>query len=570
VTEPIALADPSARDPAVFGDKSARLAQASAAGLPTLPGWVLPLGASEAAIAAGARTLNRSGPSAAYLAASEAPVPASVEEAAAASGGRIGSFVVRSSTVHDDDGRWSGAFASYLDVVGRDVPAAVRGCWASVFSRNLLARCGAMGVDVGGLRVGVLLQPFVAFEAGGTARMRPDRTAVVTAAQGGPPGVVEGRRGAVDITVGADGRCTGPIEQPLTRTLVRAAASLAHRAAAATGVGVIEWGAIGDQVLLLQVGPATPGPAAAGPAVALRASRDVPADAERLARLVTAFPGPLGEEFVLPWALALRGVPKRRPIAAADPASALAEAIALADELAAGAWGMPPAAARSRADAVGRSLREGRVPEALREIHQLRPADVAAGGRVIGLIDGIGAALVEAGVLPAAALVWRISRDQLDRGIAGAPLTMRGGPDRWEPFVAEVALARGRTSAGTPAADGVGAGTLHPVRRLRAIGRPGPRGVLSAPLPFPQLAPLLWHAAALVTGAGSTGAHLFEVARSLAVPAVIGVDLEGLAEADSLVAVDGSNGRVSVLTPAPSPVPAAAARTLEGGSLTTL
>jgi hypothetical protein len=204
----------------------------------------------------------------------------------------------------------------------------------------------------------------------------------------------------------------------------------------------------------------------------------------------------------------------------------------------------------------------------MREIHQLRPADGAAGGRVIGLMEGIGAALVEAGVLPATALVWRISRDQLDRGIAGAPLTVRGGPDRWEPFVAGVALARGRTSAGIPAADGIGVGTLHPVRRLRAIGRPGPRGVLSAPLPFPHLAPLLWHAAALVTGAGSTGAHLFEVARSLAVPAVVGIDLE--AEADSLVAVDGSTGRVSVLAPARSPVPGVPARALEGGSLTTL
>jgi hypothetical protein len=190
--------------------------------------------------------------------------------------------------------------------------------------------------------------------------------------------------------------------------------------------------------------------------------------------------------------------------------------------------------------------------------------------RVVGLIDGVGAALAEAGVLPAAALVWRIPRDELDPAIAGAPVTLRRGPDRWEPFVAEVALVRGRPCAGTPVAGGVGAGTLHPVRRLRGIGRPGPRSVVWAPLPLPPLAPLLWHAAALVTGAGSSGAHLFEVARSLAVPAVAGVDLDGLAETGSLVAVDGSTGRVSVLTPAPSPIRSAAARDDEGGSLATL
>ena len=49
---PIALDDPAARDPAVVGVKAARLAAAADAGLPVLPGWVLPLEASAAAIAA--------------------------------------------------------------------------------------------------------------------------------------------------------------------------------------------------------------------------------------------------------------------------------------------------------------------------------------------------------------------------------------------------------------------------------------------------------------------------------------------------------------------------------------
>jgi phosphoenolpyruvate-protein kinase (PTS system EI component) len=59
-----------------------------------------------------------------------------------------------------------------------------------------------------------------------------------------------------------------------------------------------------------------------------------------------------------------------------------------------------------------------------------------------------------------------------------------------------------------------------------------------------------------VTSGGTSGAHLFEVARSLGVPAVIGpeiwADADTLGESGSLVAVDGDTGRVSIL-----PVPGA-------------
>lgn len=546
---PIALADPAARDPAVAGEKAARLAHAAAAGLPVLPGWVLPVGASEAAIASGARALDRSGPSAAYLAASEAPVLVHVEEAAASLLSADGSLVVRSSTTLDGDGRWSGAFTSYLDVEAPYVPAAVRGCWASAFSRDVLARCEGAGVDVRELRIGVLVQPFVGFDAGGTARARQDGTVVVTGAPEGPHAVVAGRRGALDVAVGADGRCIGPVDEHVTRARVRAAASLARRVAEATGIGVIEWGTAGDEVFLLQVGPAAPVPATAGPGPARRAPRDVPADAERLARLVTAFPGPLGEALVLPWALGMGEVPEARPVGADDPRSAFAEAIALADQLAAGVWAAPSADARERSASVSRRLREGRVHEALRTIRDLRPPDMLLAHRVIGLIEGVGSAFAERGLLPSAPLVWRLSEQELEHAMAGERAVLGRGPDRWEPFVAEVVGARGLGRTGTPVAEGVGAGPLHRVQQLRAIGHPGARGVLVSPLPFPQLSPLLWHAAGLVTGAGSTGAHLFEVARSLGVPAVVGVDLGDLAGSGSLVAVDGRTGRVSVLAP---------------------
>jgi hypothetical protein len=58
---------------------------------------------------------------------------------------------------------------------------------------------------------------------------------------------------------------------------------------------------------------------------------------------------------------------------------------------------------------------------------------------------------------------------------------------------------------------------------------------------------MLWEAAGLVAVEGNEGAHLFEVARSLGVPAVLGVELDpGI---DRVVAVDGDLGTVSTLTP---------------------
>jgi phosphohistidine swiveling domain-containing protein len=73
---------------------------------------------------------------------------------------------------------------------------------------------------------------------------------------------------------------------------------------------------------------------------------------------------------------------------------------------------------------------------------------------------------------------------------------------------------------------------------------PPPRRVLVVRHAVAQLAPMLWEAAGLVAEHGNEGAHLFEVARSLGVPAVLGVALE---PSDRIVAVDGDLGTVSAL-----------------------
>ena len=71
-----------------------------------------------------------------------------------------------------------------------------------------------------------------------------------------------------------------------------------------------------------------------------------------------------------------------------------------------------------------------------------------------------------------------------------------------------------------------------------------PRAMIVASQPIPNLAPLLWDAAGLVTESGSSAAHLFESARALRVPAVCGVSLP---PGEQIVAVDGQDGIVSTL-----------------------
>ena len=67
----IPLGDALARDPEVAGRKAAELARAAAAEMPVLPGWVLPLGESAAALGAG--SAEPSGPAAVLVVAGVAP-----------------------------------------------------------------------------------------------------------------------------------------------------------------------------------------------------------------------------------------------------------------------------------------------------------------------------------------------------------------------------------------------------------------------------------------------------------------------------------------------------------------
>ena len=83
------------------------------------------------------------------------------------------------------------------------------------------------------------------------------------------------------------------------------------------------------------------------------------------------------------------------------------------------------------------------------------------------------------------------------------------------------------------------------------------REVIATSLPVGNIAPLLWNAAGLLTMEGSPGAHLFEVAEWLAVPALCGVDISQWIGEDAerseqkeevIVALDGDRAQITVLS----------------------
>ncbi|MGI9649549.1 MAG: PEP/pyruvate-binding domain-containing protein, partial [Acidimicrobiia bacterium] len=153
---------------------------------------------------------------------------------------------------------------------------------------------------------------------------------------------------------------------------------------------------------------------------------------------------------------------------------------------------------------------------------------------------------------PDPAELVRLAEEEASRkGSAG-----RFGLTRSEPALYEAVSALGVRHTGTPAAGGWGAGRIHFVRDGDDAARGRPRQIVASVYPLNNLAPLLWDAAGLVTTGGSPGAHLFEVAAWLGVPALCGVDLEAaagislaeLTESTRLVgAIDGDGGTLTLL-----------------------
>jgi hypothetical protein len=266
-----------------------------------------------------------------------------------------------------------------------------------------------------------------------------------------------------------------------------------------------------------------------------------------LASLAARYPGPLGESLVLGWAVAAPALVDRESAAAQlDPTTALTRSIEAAEAVTAATWRMAAPMATARAAAVLRQVRGVHPGEALAHLEGLATPEPEQVERLMSLLAAIRNGVDQIAGPGRRFPFWRLNASQLRTLLAGGmrPAQHRFGPDRWEPFMFTVACSFGAEIRGQPASPGVGAGRICFISDPDQAGSFAPRDVIVAPQPVPNLAPLLWDAAGLVTINGGPGAHLFEAARSLRVPAVCGLGSSGALTGSTAAAVDGDYGSI--------------------------
>ncbi len=536
------LDDEASLDPERVGSKVMRLAMGRRADLPVLPGFVVEGESSRHHMELGAETLMSRGSGGARLAVVAEPVP--FADDLISQGASLGiSLVARSSTTLEGSGEWSGAFTSYLDLTPSDLPKAIAGCWAAAFSVEALNRQTAAGIEPGSFLMPVLVQPALGPESGGTAEIKPDAAIVVYGVKGSPAPLLQGWIAALEARqVDQEGEWTGEelIDLVGTEALDSVTSSLreAHRL---FGANRCEW-AIDGKVWILQLDVVAPAQPALQPTVSYE---EIDPGLIKVARLAMIAPGKLGEELVIPWALA--GLPERTGPIGEQPDNVLERATELCGQLTSQAWGLAPDEALHAARECVRGLRGPDPTAALEQVGSLNTPDPTDAAVLCSLVDVLCTAMVDTGAVSDPAAAWHLSSEQIRAVISGtrrAP-EARIGIGQWEPLVASVVLGCGTQHQGTPASPGIGAGVRSIIDNASAMGLFSPREVVTAPQAIPNLAPLLWNAAGLVTGTGSPTAHLFESARSLGVPAVCGVTLPG--DPELIVAVDGHTGLVATL-----------------------
>jgi hypothetical protein len=551
----VTLDSPAAVEPSVAGAKAAWLARGRQSGLSVLPGVVVACAASTPAMNLALEVMAHRGSGGARLAMSQEPLPIPLSEAILESIGALGTpLVVRSSSILEDGGEWAGAFTSYLDIAPSEVERAVRGCWASAFTVHTLERYEAAEIAPGSAPMAVLIQPAVDPNFGGTAHYS-GTDLIVVGVEGSPAPLVQGWEPGVHARVTEHGEIRGdPAIQLLGEDLIRAVAQSLATARDQTGANTCEWAATDDGVILLQLGRATE---------RTHASHDVPSAlaseaARRVAAAARRAPGPLGEALVISWAVADPTVlfEEIDPIDI-DPVEALRSATEHARQLTATVWEASKPIAAARAQETLREVRGAQPEPALEAIAGLRPADHEQARLVLGLLAQVRRALVAAGAVSRPELAWHVepekARSILMDGHADE-LRTRIGFDRWEPFDAGVIILNGAETQGVAAAPGLAAGRMCFISDPHDTAHFRPRDVVVGVHPVPNLAALLWDAAALVTTGGGPGAHLFESARALAIPAVCGIHLDealgmspSAASTRTAMAVDGSTGKVTVM-----------------------
>jgi len=445
-------------------------------------------------------------------------------------------LVARSSTLLEASGEWSGAFTSYVGISPGELPKAVAGCWASVFTVAALERQEAAGVEPGSFPMAVLVQPALEPEAGGWAQIDETGAIVLYGIEGSPAPLLQGWESGHEAR--HDGEWSGDeMIDLLGHNHLDEIRQLMSTANASAGANRCEW-ALTDRIWVLQLGRVrTPQAPTSGPPKVL--------DTEELleaVRAVVLAPGVLGEEMVLPWAIG--GISEN--IEPVGPPVSVERMRSTARELTEEVWGLPWPHASAAADRLMADLRGEDPAQVAARLRTLRPPDPEKASRLLSSLLAARTEMVERGVVAEEHEAWHLGLAEIELALDGNSITLapRLGISRWEPLVASVVLSSVSPLRGTAASPGIGAGRRSEVEDTHQR-RPGRRRVVTSPRPVPNLAALIWDAAGIVTTSGSPAAHLFEAARALRVPAVCGVDLG--APGHQVVAVDGTAGAVAIL-----------------------
>ncbi len=521
----VPLDAPAARDVAAAGAKGAGLAQAMAAGLPVPPGFVVSPAASVAALELAEAQMEARGSGGARMAIIGCDLGRGLVDALSeAATGLPEPLIVRSSSILEGAGEWSGAFTSVPEVRRDEVGKAAKSVWASCYTLEVLERYEAAGIEPVDAPMGLVVQPEITPDFGGAALTFADGSVRIDAVKGSPRDLMAGWSSGSRAEVSAGEVSGHDAVELMGAEGLRSVADLALEARRELGCNLIEWVVLDGEPLLLQVQRSRAGDA--------EESLEVPAAlghrfARDFVRLARDYPGSWGEELVLGWLPAmgpdLTPVEPEADICLDDLAGA---ARALARRLVAQAWGVPPEdaeEAQARAALVLRRMRSDRPNESIEALQSLAPVDEDSAARLLGMAR-------------------RLIEQTRPPG--------RRGLDRWEPVLAGVAALQGEVHAGRPSASGVGAGRLVWVENSKQTGHVRPRDIIVTQYPLANFSPLLFDAAGIVSLGGAPTAHLFEVARSLTVPAVVDCAIGDIVRrGPRLGMLDGDAGRVAILPP---------------------
>ena len=347
----IRLDNPAATDVAASGAKGAGLARARAAGFPVLDGFVIHPSASVPAMARASEVLEARGTGGARMAIIGYQVPEELgEQIEQAASALPTPLIVRSSSVLEGEGEWSGAFTSVPEILHGEVGKATKSVWATTFSIEVLERFEAAELEPGSAPMGVLVQPEIQPDFGGAAIVDASGAVTVNAVKGSPrdlmAGWVAGTRAVLE-----KGELRGQEAIELMgEDHVLAVAELAANVKETLDHNLIEWALVDGKLILLQVQDSAVHEVEEAMVVPAALAHPFALDFVKLAH---EYPGGLGDELVLGWMSASGERITPTPFSGTgDREATLAEARKMAAALTSQAWGEPESEATAHASLV--------------------------------------------------------------------------------------------------------------------------------------------------------------------------------------------------------------------------